>query len=457
MLERERSQGRWARLIAGLVVCGVLLGLLAGCSVGGGSDSGSSKLSLGLAGSTTDHPAQPPTLASGGPAGTFAFVYDNQIWLRQSGSSSATQLTHLVLSTGANITWGPLVWSQSGRYIAFALVQNLTPTSPGGTSGPIYYVDTHGGQVYDTGATGSIYGHSFAWFGDSMLFYTSGGGIMMFGPLNVPNADPRTWQALTQIQGNGEVYGSGGVTYGDLAIGKGNGDLFYSQISITSPGSTGTVGNAQVYKTGLPSLDSFENVAQSDQTNNTDRLPYWVSQNITLSTGRQVADLGAAYVNAAGSVVTGAWNISPDENILIAQNITRVDTKGGTVSSSFCETTGPGYYGCNAILDSASKAPLSAYLSLGISPDDSHVAYTSDALYIASVSGSGVSKLASAGWTTPPAWSSNNKTVAATQLASTSTDASGVVHNVTNIQAYSGGSSSLKFVSGGQDPSWYYG
>ncbi|MGH2514630.1 MAG: hypothetical protein ACRDHP_03160, partial [Ktedonobacterales bacterium] len=141
MSEREQTQGRHARGFAMLVMCVVLLGLLAGCSVslGGGGGSGSSKFTLGLAGSTSDHSAQPPTL-NGGPNGTLAFVYDNQIWLSKSGQSGATQLTHLVLSNGANIAWGPLAWSQSGRYIAFALVQNLTPTAPGGASGPIYYV-----------------------------------------------------------------------------------------------------------------------------------------------------------------------------------------------------------------------------------------------------------------------------------------------------------------------------
>lgn len=462
MPEREQTQGRLAHRIATLALSLVLLGLLAGCSIGLGG-SGGSNISLGLAGSTTDHPAPPPTL-NGGPSGTLAFVYNNQIWLSKSGQSGATQLTHLVLSNGANIAWGPLMWSQSGRYIAFALVQNFTPDAPGGTSGPVYYVDTQGGQVYDTGATGSVYGHSYAWLGDSMLFYATSGGILMFGPLNVPNADPRTWQALSQIRnptGDGVTYVGNGVTYGDIAIGKGNGDLFYSLIALSSPGSSGAVGNAEVMETGLPNLDVFKQTAAQDAANNTNNLPGWIQQNISLSQGNQVADLGSAYMDASGDIVTGSWNISPNEQKLVAQHINSVDTKGSTVSSSICTSSYLGYFGgygnCAPILGDAGKAPLSAHLEIGVSPNGSRVAYTNGTLYIANTDGSSESKLANAGWTTPPAWASDNKTITPTQLASTTTDANGVVHNATNILTFSGGSSGATFISGGQNPSWYYG
>ena len=49
--------------------------------------SGGSNVSLGLAGSTLDHPSNPPTIAASGPGGTYAFVYDNQIWLRRDGQT----------------------------------------------------------------------------------------------------------------------------------------------------------------------------------------------------------------------------------------------------------------------------------------------------------------------------------------------------------------------------------
>jgi hypothetical protein len=464
MPQREQAQGWRARAFILLVMTVVLVGLLAGCSIDlGGGGSGSSSLTLGLAGSTSDHSVQPPTL-NGGPNGTLAFVYDDQIWLSKSGQSGATQLTHLVLSNGANIAWGPLVWSQSGRYIAFALVQNLTPTAPGGTSGPIFYVDTQKGPtfgiVYNTGATGSVYGHSYAWFGDSMLFYATGGGILMFGPVN---ADPRTWQVISQIKNpsyDGVTYTGGGVTYSDIAIGKGNGDLFYSQIVLSSPGSTGTVGSAAVFEANLPNLDGFTSTAQQDQADHTNNLPGWIAQNIALAQGTQVADLGSAYTDASGDIVTGAWNISPDEHMLAAQHINSVDTKHGTVSSGICMSTSQPYGGysyCAPILGDAGKAPLSADLEISISPGNSRVAYTNGTLYIAGTSGSGESKLASAGWTTPPAWATDNKTVIATQLASSSTDANGVIHNSTNILTFSGGSSGSTFISGGANPSWYYG
>lgn len=466
MPKREHTHSRFPRVFALPVLSLVLLGLLAGCSLslGGG---GSSNISLGLAGSTSDHPAQPPTV-NGGPNGTVAFVYDNQIWLSKAGQSGATQLTHLVLSNGANIAWGPLVWSQSGRYIAFALVQNLTPTTPGGTSGPIFYVDTRTGptygQVNDTGATGSIYGHSYAWFGDSMLFYATGGGILMFGPVNIPNADPRSWQVIDEthnVSGNGETYVSGNATFSDIAIGANNGDLFSSQVTLTSPGSSGAVGSAAVFQANLPSLDAFNAAVSYDQNNNTNTVPGWIQQSFPLpSVGAQVADLGAAYLDASGDIVTGAWNISPDEHVLVAQRISGVDTKHNTVSSSICRSnalTYGGYGYCAPILGDAGKAPLSAHLELSISPGDGRVAYTNGTLYIANTNGNAESKLASAGWTTPPEWTPDNKTVTATQLASSSTDANGVIHNTTNILLFSGGSSGATFVAGGQDPSWWYG
>src|SRR5262245_17070268 len=86
-----RGQGRCARLLsrALLVVALIALAsLLAACGVGSDNSSGSN-YSLGLAGSTLDHPSNPPTIAANGPSGTYAFVYDNQIWLRRDGQASA--------------------------------------------------------------------------------------------------------------------------------------------------------------------------------------------------------------------------------------------------------------------------------------------------------------------------------------------------------------------------------
>jgi hypothetical protein len=169
----------------------VFTSVLAACSAGT-DGAGGSNYSLGLAGSTLDHPSDPPTIAANGPGGTYAFVYDNQIWLRRDGQTSAQQITRLPLSNAAYIAWGPLVWSPQGRYIAFALVQDLAPApgSPPSASGPIYYVDTTScagaGQycaVYSAG-TGSVYGHTYDWLGESALVYSSGARLRRWPSCN---------------------------------------------------------------------------------------------------------------------------------------------------------------------------------------------------------------------------------------------------------------------------------
>ncbi|MGH2514305.1 MAG: hypothetical protein ACRDHP_01490, partial [Ktedonobacterales bacterium] len=236
-------------------------------------------------------------------------------------------------------------------------------------------------------------------------------------------------------------------------------DLFYSLIVLSSPGAT-SAGSAAVFETSLPSLDTFTQMAALDVANNTDNLPGWIFQNITQPQGTQVADLGTAYTDAAGELATGAWNISRDEGKLVAQHINGVDTKKGTVSSSICTSSSLNYLGgygyCTPILGDAGTASLAAHLELGVSADGSHVAYTNGTLYIAGIGGDHEAKLTKAGWTTPPAWA-DDKTVTATQLASSSTDANGVIHNDTNILTFSGGSAGATFISGGSNPSWYYG
>ncbi|HEY7973825.1 MAG TPA: hypothetical protein VID72_00645, partial [Ktedonobacterales bacterium] len=110
--------------------------LMAGCATSGGS--GGIDYTLGLQGATNDHPAAPPQVASTGPDREYAFVYDNQVWVRQQGASKPRQVTQLTISAGADIVWGPLVWSSSGASLAFALAVSLTPSSPARTSGPLY-------------------------------------------------------------------------------------------------------------------------------------------------------------------------------------------------------------------------------------------------------------------------------------------------------------------------------
>ncbi|MGZ3681808.1 MAG: hypothetical protein ACXVDI_24875, partial [Ktedonobacterales bacterium] len=191
MPQSGQMHGRRGLLLTVPLLTLVIALSLAGCSTSGG---GGTNYSLGLAGSTGDHPSAPPSIPATGPGGTYAFVYDNQIWLRQNGQAQAKQLTHLVLSNGATLFWGPLIWSPGSKYIAFALVENLTPDAPTRTSGPLYYVDAGSGATFLTGGTGSIYGHSYAWWDDNAIFYSSGSGVMLY---DLGDCDPRVWQAIT--------------------------------------------------------------------------------------------------------------------------------------------------------------------------------------------------------------------------------------------------------------------
>src|SRR5260370_33450496 len=121
-----RGSGRNGRRAAGAVCALAALLALTACSAG----SGRSKLTLGLSGSTVDHPGPPPTLAASGPTDAYAFVYDDQIWIHEKGQPTARQLTHLVLSAGAAVPPGPPGWSPNGQLIGLPLRGDLmTPAA----------------------------------------------------------------------------------------------------------------------------------------------------------------------------------------------------------------------------------------------------------------------------------------------------------------------------------------
>ena len=435
-----------------------LFGLLAiltltSCSAGG--SGASSKLSLGLAGSTADHPARPPVITSTSPTGTYAFVYDNQIWLRKSGQTTPTQLTHLILSTGATIKWGPLVWSPSGGLIAFSLVQNMVPTQTGGTTGALYYVDTATGATYDTPATGSIYGHTYTWYGNNMLVYVNGGGIFMFGPID---GDFRSWTVLSPMSsGDNTTFSGQGLTFGDIAI-TANDNLFFSAATLQTPGAPGVVGPAAIYETQLFSLSAYQQMQAADRANHTNQLPSWIATNVAAQPGTYIASLGQAYTNAEGSIVIGAWQISSDEHTLLAQRISGVDVKGGTVTSSVCTFRGWGYFAsfsrCTNVLASAGKFSLSAYPTAAVSGHGAEIAIATDGLYIANADGSRATHVPSVGWEAPPVWSPDGKTIAVTQLVQQTTNANGVKTYTTNVMAVSAGSSALTLVGGGLNLAW---
>lgn len=441
MPQSEQMQG-WRGLRLPVLLLTLVIALaLAGCSASGG---GGTNYSLGLAGSTADHPTQPPSIPANGPGGTYAFVYDSQIWLRQDGQAQAKQLTHLVLSNGATLLWGPLIWSPDGKYIAFALVENLTPDAPTRTSGPLYYVDASSGATFLTGGTGSIYGHSYAWWDDYAIFYSSGSGVMLY---DLGDCDPRVWQVLSPFSNNGygskTNYNGGNISFSDIAITNYD-QLLATAITLSSPGSTGLVGSAAIYRYLLPSRYQYEQ--NHDPACDNDQIPGWLNQHIQTAhierTANLVADLGIAYSDPVGNTVTGAWQLAMGSGRLARQHIDAIDTKAGTVSSSFSAG------GNSAALQGAGKYPITAHPTIGISSDGNHVAFAADKLYVDRNGAVG-----DAGGNASPAWKQGN-VVVATQLVSQTTDAGGVVRSVTNVIAYSGGKSSTVLIAGAQDLSW---
>jgi hypothetical protein len=439
---------RWG-LAAGAVYALAALLALAACSSGSGA---ASKLTLGLSGSTVDHPGPPPTLAAGGPTDAYAFVYDNQIWIHDKGQPTARQLTHLVLSAGAAIAWGPLVWSPNGQSIAFALSESLTPTAAARSTGPIYVVSTHDGSVMDTAATGSLYGHTYAWFGDTMLFYSDGGGIFMY---DVGDGDPRVWPVLTPFGdatgAEGRTVSGSGVVYGGIAVTAKY--LYYTKITLgqsANLGAVGVVGTAALRSISLIGLQADHPYQPGDY------LSFFpLTQNY--NTPSQVQDLGNAYFDANGDLIAGTWQINGDASRVVAQSISGVNAKAGTVSSAFSSCSGSQYYpynyNCNNVLQPAGGFPLADHPTLGLDRQGVHAAFTAGTLYTQGTSGGGVGKLASVGWTTPPAWSNNGKVVAVTQFVSAAVDANGVTQVKTNIVTFDG-TNNLTLVPGGQDLVW---
>jgi hypothetical protein len=423
----------WAGLLLGAALLVGLLAALAGCS-GGTTGSGGVNYTLGLAGSTADHPSTPPTIAANGPSGTYAFVYDNQIWVRSSGDAQAKQLTHLVLSNGATLLWGPLVWSHSGKYIAFALVQdlNLTPGTPPRTSGPIYYVDTGNGQISVSAGTGSVYGHTYTWIGDSMLLYSSGSGLMLF-TLDTP----RVWlvRAIPTAPSGGSQ--ADYLFFGDVAAV--NGTVYYTRLDVRTPGHTGAIGTASLTQTPLGITDA--NAASSADL--ADRLP--------IGSASTLASLGAVYADPAGNFVAGAWQVARVgfATMTTVQRIVSVDMKAGTVTSRICLNQSI-YDSCDAsVVAAAGISSWAIHPQLALSPSGK-VAYTTDSVYLQSAA----DKLGAAGWTVPPAWAPDGQGVAVTQLLGQTTDASGVTRYQTNVVLYRGGQAGTTLIAGASNLAW---
>jgi hypothetical protein len=434
---------------------GPLLGLalavllaLSGCSTSGAGGN----LQLGLAGSTADHPSAPPSLTSNAPGGVFAFVYDNQIWLRD--TSGLKQITHLVLSNGSTILWGPLVWSPSGRYIAFTLVEDLAPFAPTPTAGPIYVLDVSAGTTVVTPATGSVYGHTFTWLTDRALVYSNSGNLLLY---DLGDEDPRVWTLLSAVSspdGSGYTYASGSVNYGDVAVTADGSQLFYTKITVTSLGATGVVGSADVRLVSLFRLNAF---VSGTYRPNDSTLPDWLANNTDLSNYRAnpVGDLGAVYSGSSGNLVAGAWQMSADGSTLVTQRVNGVDLKSGHVSATYCvRTNNYGYGDCRQILGGGAGYPIADRAALAVSRDGGDAALSVDSLYMQGTGGGEQGKAGAAGWSVPPSWSPDGRHVLATRLVSAATDASGVIRFQTNLIVYDGGAAGVVLIAGARNPSW---
>lgn len=394
--------------------------VLAGCSASGGSSG--IDFTLGLQGSTADNPAQPPQIAANGPDGEYAFVYDNQVWAHVKGASAAVQVTRLTLSNGSTIVWGPLVWSPSGKSLAFSLVQNASPNQPTSASGPLYYVNlsscltTAGATcpVYETQVTGNVYGHGYDWLNDDWLIAGSGGGIAAFD-IGDPNGW-RVWQLRTTATESQDSNCGQPRSYGDVEV-VGT-TLYYTCMNLSHLGSSGAIGTASL---NSASLSSVVNNFGADQVTRDEQIATLL--NADGLSGYQVTSLGNVYMGAT-SVVAGAWQVS--NSTLVYENVGSIDTQHSTAARTVCATT---VYsgGCGSTsLPNIPAQPLTARPTISLG-SGSAIAYQGDALYLSGQN-------SSVAVTSPyaPVWLSSGA-VAATNVVSTTTDASGVTRVSANL------------------------
>lgn len=394
--------------------------VLAGCSASGGSSG--IDFTLGLQGSTADNPAQPPKIAANGPNGEYAFVYDNQVWAHTQGASAAVQVTHLTLSNGSTIIWGPLIWSPSGKSLAFSLVQNASPNQASSSAGPLYYVNlsscltTSGATcpVYPTQLTGSVYGHGYDWLNDDWLISGSGGGISAFD-ISDPNGW-RVWQLRTTATESQDGNCGQPRSYGDVEV-VGT-TLYYTCMNLTNLGSTGAIGTASL---NAASLSSIVNDFGADQSTRDEQIATLLNGD-GLS-GYQITSLGNVYLGAT-SMVAGAWQVN--NSTLVYERVGAIDTQHSTAARVICATT---VYsgGCGSTsLPKIPAQPLTVRPTISLG-SGSAIAYQGDALYLSGQN-------SSVAVTSPyaPVWLSGGA-VAATNVVSTTTDASGVTRVTANL------------------------
>lgn len=411
-----------------LLLALVAMVVLAGCSASGGSSG--INFTLGLQGSTADKPAHPPAIGANGPDGDYAFVYDNQVWAHVKGSSAAVQVTRLTLSNGATIVWGPLVWSPSGKSLAFAVVQNFNTDQPSRADGPIYYANlssclsSSGATcpVYNTDVTGSVYGHTYSWLNDDWLITGGGSGINAYDV-----SDPtgwRTWRLRASVNENQDNACGQTRSYGDVQVVSTT--LYYTCMNLTSLGALGVEGTATLYSASLYSIVSnfgLDPVARDEQIAtilNGDQLY-----------GSQVTSLGNVYADASGNETAGAWSVRGSS--VVFERVGSVDAQKGAAARTVCVTSVNYGGGCDSTpLNDVSSQPLTVHPQISVGPGGV-VAYQGDKLYM-----SGQSSPLALSSPYAPVWSSGSSIVA-TNVTATTTDASGVTRATANVVVAQGG------------------
>src|SRR5258707_181023 len=262
-----------------------------------------------------------------------------------------------------------------------------------------------GGADFSLGLAGSTADHPSQ--PPQLAAAAPGGGIMLY---DLGDAQyQRVWQVLTPVTtvingGTTSYYSSGNTGFGDVAVTT-TGNLYFTQYTLSKLGAVGQIGSASLHEYSLQALSDYVDLPPDDL-----QVPHTLASDLPLSSYSDqgqgaIFDLGIAYTDAAGNVVTGAWQLSPRGGTLAAQYVDGVDTKAGVVSSHFVSCSDFDYFNCSPKLQAAGKQPITAHGAMSVSPDGQHIAYSSDALYVQNVDGGGAAKLAGAGWITAPAWS----------------------------------------------------
>jgi hypothetical protein len=423
----------WMNRVPGHAVGAVLLLLtlslvLAACST---SDLGGTGLGLSGLAPTDLSPTGTPTVQTKDPGGTYAFIYGNQVWIKQAQQQAPKQLTHLALSA-ATYSWGPIVWSSDGSLLAVALGQSEQSSSPA-TEGALYIVDTSTGDAVLTSGTSSVNGHAYAWYGPNALFYSNGAGIQFYDYSDPGN--PRPYLAV--LGDNGPDYSATGnphfITYGDIAFSGQN--LYATRIDDGNLGGNGVVGTAAIYAYGLPT-------AAGDYSGGPMANPHY-----GLS-GDQIVDLGDAYTDARGDVLAAPWSLASNGSLVFG-HVNGVDTAAGSVKTSICYSSPYDTGSCDALLfQPVSTYPRDDQPQFAFTGDGKSIAFGGPSVSTETSAGTGFAKVAQ-GVVGLPQWAPNGGLLAATQPASTTSQQA----DQPSIILVTAGKSGV-FISGAQGLSW---